>query len=416
MSRSAEALWRAIAVFRFASLGYAALLLGVINGNRYSRPGWAWAAIAAMTAWTVFTTFGYAHRRRRTPWLLTADLVVTLGFLLSNAALQFPSAQRTGLEPVTATWIAGPVLAWAVRYGRAAGVAAAVVMSVGDFGLRGWSFATLPNGEVLMLLAGVAVGHLAQLAADLEAEREHADRVEAASRERERLARDIHDSVLQVLALVARRGAEAGGTAAEIGRLAGQQEAALRSLIVAAPVTEPARAGTGTAETPVRAGEADLRALLLPCGTEKVTVSGPAGAVLLREDVAAEVTAAVRAALDNVERHCGEQAQAWVLVEDEPDVVTVTVRDDGPGIPAGRLAAATTAGRLGVSHSICGRLRDLGGSAEVTSMLGEGTEVTLRVPRAPSPVKSPAAAKPEATAARLISPRPRLSPRPQRPG
>jgi signal transduction histidine kinase len=119
---------------------------------------------------------------------------------------------------------------------------------------------------------------------------------------------------------------------------------------------------------------------------------------LLREDVAAEVTAAVRAALDNVERHCGEQARAWVLVEDEPDVVTVTVRDDGPGIPAGRLAAATTAGRLGVSHSICGRLRDLGGSAEVTSMLGEGTEVTLRIPRAPSSVKSPAAAKPEATA------------------
>jgi len=112
VSRSAEALWRAIAVFRFASLGYAALLLGVINSDRYSRPGWAWAAIAAMTAWTVITTFGYAHRRRRTPWLLTADLIVTLGFLLSNAALQFPPAQHIGLEPVTATWVAGPVLAW----------------------------------------------------------------------------------------------------------------------------------------------------------------------------------------------------------------------------------------------------------------------------------------------------------------
>ena len=44
-------------------------------------------------------------------------------------------------------------------------------------------------------------------------------------------ARDIHDSVLQVLAMVQRRGAEAGGAAAELGRLAGQQEAALRSLI-----------------------------------------------------------------------------------------------------------------------------------------------------------------------------------------
>jgi signal transduction histidine kinase len=394
-------LWRAIAVFRFASLGYAALLLGVINSAHFSRPGWAWVAIAGMTAWTVFTTFGYAHRRRRTARLLTADLIITLGFLVSNAALQFPTVQHEGLEPVTATWVAGPVLAWAVRYGRAAGAAAAGIMSVGDFALRGWSFATVPNGEVLMLLSGVVVGHLSQLAADLEAEREHADRVEAASRERERLARDIHDSVLQVLALVARRGAEAGGAAAEIGRLAGQQEAALRALIGTEPVTEPARTGAATAHSPVRTGDADLRALLLPCGTEKVTVSGPAGAVSLREDVATEVTAAVRAALDNVRRHCGEQARAWVLVEDEPDVVTVTVRDDGPGIPAGRLAEAAAAGRLGVSHSICGRLRDLGGSAQVSSVPGEGTEVTLRVPRGPRPVKPEMAATMMTTAPKL---------------
>ena len=60
---------------------------------------------------------------------------------------------------------------------------------------------------------------------------QRATEIEAASRERERLARGIHDSVLQVLALVQRRGAEAGGEAAEIGRLAGEQEAALRALI-----------------------------------------------------------------------------------------------------------------------------------------------------------------------------------------
>lgn len=387
MSRSAEALWRAIAVFRFASLGYAALLLGAINSDRYSRPGWAWAAIAVMTAWTIFTTFGYAHRRRRTFLLLSADLAITAGLLLSTLALQFPDAQRSGVMPVTATWVAGPVLAWAVRSGRRAGALTALALSACDFALRREDIGVVLNGVVLLFLAGAVVGHVARLAADLEAEREHADRVEAAGRERDRLARDIHDSVLQVLALVARRGAEAGGTAAEIGRLAGQQEAALRTLIGTAPASGPAPAAAGTAEPPARAGEADLRALLLACGTEKVTVSGPAGAVLLPADVAGEVSAAVRAALDNVRSHCGELARAWVLVEDEPDVVTVTVRDDGPGIPAGRLAEAAAAGRLGVSHSIRGRLRDLGGSAEVSSVPGEGTEVTLRIPRAPASVK-----------------------------
>ena len=50
---SAEPLWRAIAVFRFASLGYAMLRLGVIDRSVYSRPGWAWGVIAVMTLWTI---------------------------------------------------------------------------------------------------------------------------------------------------------------------------------------------------------------------------------------------------------------------------------------------------------------------------------------------------------------------------
>ena len=229
--QSAEPLWRAIAVFRFASLGYAVLLIAVINRADYARLGWAWAVIAVMTAWTVATTMAYARPERRTRLLLSADLVVTAGLLLSTAALQYPSAMRHGVMPVTGIWVAGPVLAWAVQYGRRAGAITALILSGCDFLLRSEAITVALNGVVLLLLAGVVVGHLARLAAEVEAERQHAVEVEAASRERERLARDIHDSVLQVLALVQRRGAEAGGAAAELGRLAGQQEAALRALV-----------------------------------------------------------------------------------------------------------------------------------------------------------------------------------------
>jgi signal transduction histidine kinase len=369
--QSAEPLWRAIAVFRFAGLGYAVLLTAVINRADYSRLDWAWAVIAVMTAWTVGTTMAYARPEQRTRLLLTADLAVTAGLLLCTAALQYPSALQHGVMPVTGIWVAGPVLAWAVQYGRRAGAIAALILSGCDFLLRGEAITVALNGLVLLLLAGVVVGHLARLAAEVETERQHVIEVEAASRERDRLARDIHDSVLQVLAMVQRRGAEAGGAAAELGRLAGQQEAALRSLV-----------GTGAAASP--SGDVDLRALVLPIQSDQVTVSAPAESVRLEKEAAGELTAAIRAALDNVRRHCGERAQAWVLVEDEPGLVTVTVRDDGPGIEEGRLAEAAAAGRLGVSHSICGRLRDLGGGATIRSVPGEGTEVELHLPRGPA--------------------------------
>ena len=368
--QSAEPLWRAIAVFRFAGLGYA-VLLTVINRADYARLGWAWVVIAVMTAWTVATTMAYARPERRTRLLLSTDLVVTAGLLLSTAALQYPSAMARGVMPVTGIWVAGPVLAWAVRYGRRAGAITALILSGCDFLLRSEAITVVLNGVVLLLLAGVVVGHLARLAAEVEAERQHAVEVEAAARERERLARDIHDSVLQVLAMVQRRGAAAGGAAAELGRLAGQQEAALRSLV-----------GGGAAASPP--GDVDLRTLVLPVQSDQVTVSAPAQSVRLEKEAARELTAAVRAALDNVRRHCGERARAWVLVEDEPGLVTVTVRDDGPGIAEGRLAEAAAAGRLGVSQSICGRLRDLGGGATIRSVPGEGTEVELYLPRGPA--------------------------------
>jgi len=228
---------------------------------------------------------------------------------------------------------------------------------------------------VLLLLAGVAVGYVSTLADRAERAVQRAAEIEAASRERDRLARGIHDSVLQVLALVQRRGAEVGGEAAEIGRLAGEQEAALRALIAAD--------GDGGGPALTR-GNLDLRALLTQEASASVSMVTPAGPVLLPAHEAREVAAAVHAALDNVRRHCAGTARAWVLVDDEGEAVTVTIRDDGPGVPPGRLALAAADGRLGVSQAICGRMRDLGGSARVTSTPGTGTEVRLRLPRPPA--------------------------------
>ena len=136
------------------------------------------------------------------------------------------------------------------------------------------------------------------------------------------------------------------------------------------------------AEPEPPAGTLDLRSLLASESSASVEVLTPAEPVLLAGAAAHEITAAVRAALDNVRRHAGPAAKAWVLVDDEGAAVSVTIRDDGAGIPPGRLAEAAADGRLGVSQAIRGRVRDLGGSACIRSDPGAGTEVRLRVPRA----------------------------------
>ncbi|WP_369809377.1 ATP-binding protein [Frankia sp. QA3] len=70
-----------------------------------------------------------------------------------------------------------------------------------------------------------------------------------------------------------------------------------------------------------------------------------------------------------------------MLVEDDGDIVVVTVRDDGVGMAAGRMERAAAEGRLGLAVSVRGRIRELGGTVIVTSRPGAGTEVELRVPR-----------------------------------
>jgi signal transduction histidine kinase len=225
------------------------------------------------------------------------------------------------------------------------------------------------TGTVIMVMAAAALGYLGNIATRAQEQLRQAAAVSAAHAERDRLARGVHDSVLQVLALVQRRGETIGGEAAELGRLAGAQEVALRALV--SPAT------SGLAPT----GMVDLRRVVAPLASAQVTISAPGVEVWLPASAALELGAAVTAATENVRRHCPPETKAWILLEDEREVVTVTVRDDGPGIPAGRLDQAATQGRLGVTQSIRGRIADIGGRVTVTSEPGQGTELELRVRR-----------------------------------
>ncbi len=363
-------MWRAIGAYRITSLIYVAVLI-VRNVDQYANPLATGPVFALMVGWTAFATAAFARPQWRRWPLLIADLAVALTVVIAGPHVIGQDALSDGVPTLAVTWLGAPVLTWAVSGGRRRGVAAALILGATDITVRDELHPSTLNGLALMVLAGFVVGLVARLAVDAEERMQRATELEAATRERERLARDIHDSVLQVLALVQRRGAHLDGEAGELARLAGQSEAKLRMMIADGPAGPPAG----------EEGEADLRPLLGRFASDTVSIASPATPVLLPVRTAESVRAAVGATLDNVARHAGPEARAWVLLEDDPSAITISVRDDGPGFPEGRLEEAASQGRLGVAQSIRGRIADLGGEVEIYSKPGEGTEVELRLPR-----------------------------------
>jgi signal transduction histidine kinase len=359
-------MWRALSAFRVVALGYAAVLI-VRDHGQYAHPAAGLLVLGGMACWTVVTVVAYARPACRTAWLIGADVAVAIVLVVSTRWIDSAARINAGAATLPTIWAAASVLAAALAGGPWTGLAAAL----GIIGADVTEHPQLqPENTALLVIAGGIVGYLVRLVVRAEEVASTAARREAAAAERERLARSIHDSVLQVLALVTSRGRALGGEAAELGNLAAQQEAALRALVSGA-----------SPEHGHDAGLLDVRAVAEPLANGRVTVSCPATAVLLPEPATRALGAAAAAAVDNVLRHAGFGARCWVLLEDGADAVLLTVRDDGCGIAAGRLAEAAASGRLGVAQSIVGRLESIGGTAFVMSAPGAGTEVELRVPR-----------------------------------
>jgi signal transduction histidine kinase len=359
-----DRLQRANSVLRVVVL-VDALVLTAYRWENFTRPWLGVLTCGLMVGWTALAVWTYRGPRWRTPTLLVLDLAMAL---LAMGATPFAKGASFNAT-VPGFWVMGALMAWAIHWRVPGGLLAGVSIGLFDLLLRNhWQQSTFGN-VFLVLIGGPIVGFVCAQLTRLSTERAVAERAAASADERARLARAVHDGVLQVLALVQRRGRGAGGDLEELGRLAGEQERALRSLIRQQDTLSGAAAG------------ADLAVVLEELTRARgATLTVPGGAVPLPTPVVAELSAAVGACLDNVSVHVGEDAPAWVMVQDLGDSVSVTVRDEGPGIPEDRLAEASAAGRLGVSGSIQGRLADLGGEARLSSG-SFGTEWELVVPR-----------------------------------
>ena len=366
----ATPLWRAAQVFRLLSCLYALGFQVAVN-NTLERPGLAWLLFGVLIAWSAACAAAYLQGFGRRPSWVVAEIAVVVALILSTEVVASSQWAFDNQSWPTTLWATNATISAAIVSGPIAGMLTGVVVMVASTVVKGFINYDLGRNAtiVIELAVGLAVGMAVQTARRAHADLERAARLAAAHQERERLSREVHDGAIQVLALVSRRGREIGGETAELAELAGEQERALRRLVSSAD----SDTGVGTTT--------DVGALLRQRASDRVAVSLPADPVLLETRVAGELCAAVANALDNVAAHAGPDARAYILLEDLGDAVTVSVRDDGVGIPAGRLAEAAGEGRVGVSKSIVGRMKWLGGTATLHTGPGSGTEWELTIPR-----------------------------------
>lgn len=386
--RSRRTLIRGVLVFRWVWLGWMSIVALMDSGD-FRRAGLAWASIGLAGAWTAWVTVSSRRWDHTMLWMdlaLCAWLIVVSALVVYDGEVVHRPFFATGY-PLTAA------LSWGVRRGPRGGLAAGAVLGlvlIATRPLNGVPLGDLPareirdlvSGIINYLVAGGAVGFVSMLLVrsaqalqdatdELVRERERAARLA----ERESLARQIHDSVLQVLALIHKKGRELSRSGdipaaevAHLGELAEKQEVELRSLIL----RDPERVPEGT--TSLRD---DLETLAR--GVEEVDVAvSCVGPLWVDRRVGEEMVAAVRQALANVVEHA-QASRVTVFAEEDDARLLVSVRDDGVGFVFDE-EALRAQGKAGVLKSMKGRVEDLGGVMQVTSAAGKGTEVEFAVP------------------------------------
>lgn len=89
--------------------------------------------------------------------------------------------------------------------------------------------------------------------------------------------------------------------------------------------------------------------------------------------VAEDICAASGEALRNVIAHAGVREASLTATANQDGAIVVTIRDDGTGFDPTKVGASST----GLRNSIVGRLRRIGGSAEISSQHDGGTQIQL---------------------------------------
>lgn len=350
------------------------------------------ALVAASAALLIVAYFGFGRRLRQggsTPLAVVFVILLDISIGVGVAAAPFMAMLQTLAYP----------LVWVSVDTRRGGVLGSVAIGFGVFigfvAHGGFTIESLWEGILsggLAVVFATALGLWISSIAEYGEERarlvteltEAQSQVEALSRdrgaaeERERIARDIHDTLAQTLAglvlLSERAGrqardgrtdvaAEAIATIEQTAREALAESRALVARMAAVPADDALAAAIERLAARFRA-EVGLA----------IDVEVAAGVDLDREQQVV-LLRCLQEALANVRKHA-RATLVVVTVAPHGEGIGMTVRDDGVGFDPS--AARTGFGLDGISD----RATLAGGSVEVDSVPGRGSVLTILLPRA----------------------------------
>ncbi len=353
-----------------------------LNGR---RPGALWfpAVNLVWLAWMVAAPWLFDHRR---PGVFVATYASVVVFLVLYQRAWFDRRQRLvgytvaiavlglAIIPVNTSWsyiiYAGSLIPFCVRGWRAAAWLALLLLLFYAVAIASGLFTpSLTVGcifvtSVVALLNGVYRVNL-ERDVELRLSQEEVRRL-AVTAERERIGRDLHDLLGHTLSLVAIKSELArrlvdrdpAGAARELGEI---ERVARQAL------TEVREAVTGIRATAL-GGELASARLMLETADIAFVVEGAATG--LDADAEAALAMGLREAVTNVQRHARATC-VEVRLATFDGRVRLDVRDDGRGG-----ARERGNGLAGMEE----RLAALGGTLEVVSEPGRGTEVRMQVP------------------------------------
>ncbi len=322
------------------------------------RPSIAFAVLGPVLAWSAVTAV--LARSNPSALLSVPAQVVDLGLAAAVVAAEWLVYDGTHPLLFGSMWQLAPIISTGLLHGIGGGLVAGVSLGLlngigvaATGGLQGRALATT-SAIVLLGVAGAASGAVM--------DRLHRAEDEVAeAHARERVARTLHDGVLQTLAAIQRR-----STDPELVELAAQQDRDLRGWLRGDPTVPAARDLT----TRLRALVAELQRR---DGTEVDVVA--VGSPSIAPMAADALVGAVGEAVTNAAKH-GHARRVTVFVDhDEETGLVCAVHDDGTGFDP-----AIVAPGMGMTTSMSDPLGAVGGSVTVRSRPGEGTEVEFRLP------------------------------------